>query len=98
MWRFGRVPFTCPYVPGKANVRLLWPVYLMLFTTYAYTMAELEAWLLPRLELFGLSIATLAAAAVIVSRASARLGDSEPLVFDAEPDDEAITLSLHKPA
>jgi hypothetical protein len=97
MWRFGRVPFTCPYVPGKANVRLLWPLYLTLFTTYAYTMAELELRLLSRPRLFAMAIAILAAAAFIVSRLSARLGRTDPLMFDPEPEEEATTLALSTP-
>jgi hypothetical protein len=98
MWRFGRVPFTCPYVPGKANVRLFWPLYLMLFTTYAYTMAELERWLLQRPAHFAASIATLAAAALVISGSSARLGRSDSLLFDPEPEDQPTTLALSSPS
>jgi hypothetical protein len=97
MWRFGRVPFTAPYVPGAANVRLLWPLYLMLFTTYAYTMAELEAWLLARPALFTISVAAMAGAAVAVSLVSGRLSDSKPLAFEAEPEEEVTTLALSSP-
>jgi hypothetical protein len=97
MWRFGRVPFTAPYVPGAANVRLFWPLYLMLFTTYAYTMAELEAWLLARPALFTTAVAMMAGAAVVLSRISARLSDSKPLAFEAEPDEEVTTLALSSP-
>jgi hypothetical protein len=97
MWRFGRVPFTAPYVPGAANVRLLWPLYLTLFTTYAYTMAELEAWLLARPALFAPTVVAIAGTAVTVSRISARLSDSKPLAFEAEPEDEATTLALSSP-
>jgi hypothetical protein len=98
MWRFGRVPFTCPYVPGKANVRLLWPLYLTLFTTYAYTMAELEVRLLGRPRLFAASIVILAASAFVVSRLSARLGRTDALMFDPEPEEEATTLALSSPS
>jgi hypothetical protein len=98
MWRFGRVPFTCQYVPGKANVRLLWPLYLTLFTTYAYTMAELEVWLLGRPRLFVAAIVILGAAAFIVSRVSARVGRTDPLLFDPEAEEEATTLALSSPS
>ncbi len=98
MWRFGRVPFTCPYVPGKANVRLFWPLYLTLFTTYAYTMAELEIWLLSRPGLFAASIGFIAAAALVVSFASARAGRADPLAFEAEPEEQATTLALSSPS
>ena len=43
---YHEVPFTCAYVPGNANVKLLWPVYLLAMTTYAYATARLELWLL----------------------------------------------------
>jgi hypothetical protein len=36
------------YLPGKANLKLLWWVYLFMFTTYAYGMAEVEQRLLQR--------------------------------------------------
>jgi hypothetical protein len=48
IFRLNKIPFTCSYLPGKANLKLLWWVYLFLFTTYAYAMAEVEQWLLER--------------------------------------------------
>jgi hypothetical protein len=42
---FWKIPFTCSYPPGKANVTLLWIFYWLGFTTYAYSMASLEAWM-----------------------------------------------------
>jgi hypothetical protein len=97
MWRFGRVPFTCPYVPGKSNARLLWPLYLTLFTTYAYTMAELEVWLLQQPLWFAVANAILAAAAAGVALASGRLGDRKALTFEIETEDEVTTLALSSP-
>ena len=46
--RFRRVPFACTYVPGKANVKLLWPLYALALTAYASWTARLELWLLGR--------------------------------------------------
>jgi hypothetical protein len=42
---FWKIPFTCSYPPGKANVTILWIFYWLAFTTYAYSMATLEAWM-----------------------------------------------------
>ena len=42
---FWKIPFTCSYPPGKANVTTLWIFYWLAFTTYAYSMASLEAWM-----------------------------------------------------
>ena len=45
---FWKIPFTCSYPPGKANVTILWIFYWLAFTTYAYSMATLEAWMVLR--------------------------------------------------
>jgi hypothetical protein len=45
---FWKIPFTCSYPSGKANVTLLWIFYWVAFTTYAYSMATLEAWMVLR--------------------------------------------------
>jgi len=43
---FRKIPFTCSYQAGKANITVLGVFYWLGFTTYAYTMAALERWLL----------------------------------------------------
>ncbi len=48
LFEFWKIPFTCSYPPGKANVTLLWIFYWVGFTTYAYSMATLEAWMVLR--------------------------------------------------
>jgi len=45
---FAKIPFTCSYLPGKANVKLLGAGYFLAFLIYAYYMADLEARLLQR--------------------------------------------------
>jgi hypothetical protein len=46
LMNFRKVPFTCSYQPGKAYITVLGVFYWLAFTTYAYTMATLERWLL----------------------------------------------------
>lgn len=43
---FQKIPFTCTFLPGKANITMFGFLYFLAFTTYAYTMAALESWLL----------------------------------------------------
>jgi hypothetical protein len=43
---FQKLPFTCTYLPGKANLKLRWPIYFFGFTTYAFTLTQMEQWLL----------------------------------------------------
>jgi hypothetical protein len=52
LFRFDKIPFTCSYTPGKANLKLWWWVYLFGFTNYAYTMTELEELFLQDRRLF----------------------------------------------
>ena len=40
--RFYKLPFTCTYLPGRSRIRTLWPFYLTGFTTFTFSMAELE--------------------------------------------------------
>ncbi|HEV3198414.1 MAG TPA: hypothetical protein VGZ73_10910 [Bryobacteraceae bacterium] len=42
---FRKVPFTCSHLPGKVNLVGLSVLYILGFTTYSSTMADLESWL-----------------------------------------------------
>ena len=44
--RFHKVPFTCSYVPGRARVMYLWPLYGLFVGAYAYQASRLDLWLL----------------------------------------------------
>jgi hypothetical protein len=70
MFRFPKIPFTCPYLPGRANIIFLWAAYGFAFLTFAYTLASYERELLRDAAEFG-QFATLAiifAGAVIAHR------------------------------
>ncbi len=45
-YRFPKIPFTCSYLPGAAKIVILWPLYFLGFTSFAYAAANIEAWLL----------------------------------------------------
>ena len=45
---FPKIPFTCTYLPGKANLRVTWPKYAAIFFVYCGLVPRLAAWLLPR--------------------------------------------------
>jgi len=42
---FRKVPFTCSHLPGKVNLVGLSVLYILGFTMYSSTMADLESWL-----------------------------------------------------
>lgn len=90
-----KIPFTCTYLPGKANLRLLIIPYLFAFTTYAYTMTALELRLMRNPVLFA---AFICAAFVILSAAIARrnrkLSRRKSFVYEAVPLRVAEPLNL----
>ena len=54
---FEKFPFACSYLPGKANLKVSWPLYLFSFTTYISVMLTLEHWMLLRpLRFFWLAV------------------------------------------
>ncbi|MGH9392561.1 MAG: hypothetical protein ACRD1E_00185, partial [Terriglobales bacterium] len=69
LYRFRKLPFTCAYVPGRANLKVWWSAYWLMFTIFAYGSAALERrlWASPELLLAlsaaGLVLAAAAAAA-----------------------------------
>jgi len=92
---FDKLPFTCSYLPGKANLKVSWPIYLFGFTTYLSTMVTLEYWMLQRPARF----VWLAALVVVVQGALAIYrwrvtGRDVTLVFDEQPEPLVRTLDL----
>ena len=95
---FRKIPFTCSYLPGRANLTALWFFYWLAFTTYAYSSASLEAWILARparMACFYL-IGCAAVTAAIVYR-NRLLDEGFSLVFEDEPDPVVRTLNLSTP-
>ncbi len=92
---FRKVPFTCSYFPGKANLIGLLVLYLYGFTTYSYTMAELESALLNR----PVAAAAFFGAAALACRILGRWRDRQNLVlcrleYEDAPDPIVRTLGL----
>ncbi len=91
---FEKFPFTCSYLPGKANLKVSWPVYLFGFTTYVSACLALESWMMQRPP----RLAWLAAVAAMVRLGLAvyhrRLGHEAALVFEEQPEPLVRTLNL----
>jgi hypothetical protein len=92
---FRKVPFTCGYMAGKANVKVLWPVYLLSFAFCTYGFANLEAWAF----VTGTRVATLAAVlagvlVAVVGWRRLRQRRWQPLQFEELPEPAAQALGL----
>jgi len=92
---FEKFPFTCSYLPGKANLKVSWPLYLFGFTTYVSVFLTLEYWMIER----PIRFAWLAAVVVLVQVALAIyrwrvVGREMALVYDEQPEPLVRTLNL----
>jgi hypothetical protein len=95
---FTKIPFTCTYLPGRGHVRVLWPAYVLAFTTYAYTMARLEVALLRQPRAFLIAIAAILTASGVTALLSRRaLARAPALIYEDEPE-SATTLNLEHAA
>jgi hypothetical protein len=92
---FRKIPFTCSYPPGKANVTLLWIAYWAAFLVYAFSMANLESWMVRRprrLIPFYLVVAIIFGFFAWWRRRMDSVGVA--LVFDDAADPAILTLGL----
>lgn len=92
---FRKIPFTCSYPPGKANVSILWVGYWVAFLVYAFAMANLESWMVKRpvrLIPFYLAVAIVLGFFRWWRGRVDRLGLS--LIFDDAEDPAVLTLGL----
>jgi len=90
-----KIPFTCSYPPGKANVTILWVGYWVGFLLYAFSMANLESWMVKRprrLIPFYLLVAILFGGFEWWRRRADAVGVS--LIFDDAADPAVLTLGL----
>ncbi len=96
--RFAKLPFTCSYVPGKANVKGFWPVYVLGFLLYVSFFAKFELWILERpLRIIWLfAFAAAVKAGIRMYRRRLRPEDFR-LVFDERPEPTVRTLNLMQP-
>ena len=93
--RFDKVPFACSYVPGKANLRLLWPAYALALLAYASWTAQLELWLLARPVWWSVACATLLACLMaVIARRRRALAAASPLRYEEAVDPAVQVLGV----
>jgi hypothetical protein len=95
LMNFRKVPFTCSYQPGKANITVLGVFYWFAFTTYAYTMAALERWLLQDgVRWIGFFVLTVVVLGALVLWRKTMRADGLGIVYEDEPNPDVQTLGL----
>jgi uncharacterized SAM-binding protein YcdF (DUF218 family) len=99
---FRKVPFTCSHLPGKVNLVGLSVLYILGFTMYSSTMADLESWLGGLPAAAALFFAVAASACVLLNRWQRRsserwyqeFGRAATLDYDDPGDPVVRTLGL----
>ena len=93
--RLCKIPFTCTYLPGRSQVKTIWPIYVTAFTTFSYSMAGLELQMLRSPRVFSAFIVLATAAALITRRVRRIWLASEPGLRFAEDDPDALFEGFH---
>jgi hypothetical protein len=92
---FRKIPFTCSYFPGKTSMAVMFFLYLAGFTTYSWTMAELETrWIDKPVPLLLFYFAIGAALYGLARLEVAELGVDDALIYEDEPDPIVRSLEL----
>jgi hypothetical protein len=92
---FEKFPFTCSYLPGKRNLKVMWPIYLFSFTTYVSAFLTLEYWMLQRpLRFFSLAAVVILVRAALAIYRWRVVGRDVALVYDEQPEPLVRTLNL----
>lgn len=95
---FRKIPFTCSYLPGKANITTNWIFYWMMFTTYAYSMAALEFWILrSAVRITFAYVMAVIVMAVVVGFRNSQHRHGLSFIFEDEPEPAVRTLNLSTP-
>jgi len=95
LMNFRKIPFTCSYQAGKANITVLGVLYWFAFTSYAYTMATLELWLLhDDARWNGAVVLLLAVLGGLVVWRKTMIVDGSGLVYEDAPNPDVQTLGL----
>ncbi|HSD28127.1 MAG TPA: hypothetical protein VLL75_12545, partial [Vicinamibacteria bacterium] len=79
---FPKIPFTCTYQPGKANLRVTWPRHAAVFVLYCGVVPSLAARVEARPAPFVVSLCVLLAAWLWLVRLRGRQAREGRLLFD----------------
>ena len=93
--RLCKVPFTCTYLPGRSEVKTMWPIYFTAFTTFSFSMAGLELQMLRR-PLVLIAFIVIVTGGAIATRVLRRLWlASDPALRFVEEEHGALFEGFH---
>lgn len=95
LFRFEKLPFACSYLPGRANIKALWPVYLLGFAVYSFGTTALELWMLQGTKAYFTFVFIAGVGIIGLSRfRSAFLKGIKAIQFEDEPEQVVNALTI----
>jgi hypothetical protein len=92
---FRKIPFTCSYFPAKTSMAVMFALYLAGFTTYAWTMGDIERMLMRTPEALAVFyVAGLLALWGLARLERRELGVDDALIYEDEPEPIVRTLEI----
>lgn len=93
MLRLQKIPFTCSFLPGKANLKVMFGVYWALFTAVSASVRALELWSLRDAARYGAVMAGAVAVLLILMRRRAASRGFR-LIYEEQPEPVVRALEL----
>ena len=97
LYQFPKIPFTCSYLPGGANLKVKFGIYAIVLLTVAELGTTLEFWAMHKPSRMAVLLAILLAVA-ISSRIRTTLAAQSPayrIQFEESPPVDLLALDLH---
>lgn len=91
---FDKLPFSCAYVAGKADLKSRWWLFVLAYFCYAATVTAVEKLMFGYPERWAVFFAAAAAAEIGLNAWRRRLDGEAVLEFNARPDPAVQTLEL----
>jgi hypothetical protein len=91
---FEKLPFTCSYVAGRANIRLFWPAYILGFVWYMTAAVSFEVWILKEPSRIVWMLVAAAVIEVLVLAYRRTVTAEFAFIFDDRPEPAVQTLDL----
>lgn len=93
--RFAKLPFTCSYLPGKANIKLYGGLYVLGAIVYSYGMTALERWMLADVKRYAVIIIMFGVIIYKLNRIrNSFLKNESAIRFEEKPADSLNILAL----
>jgi hypothetical protein len=91
---YEKMPFVSTYVPGKANIKYFWALYLVGFVAYTWAFSSLGLFLMQNPLYYIIYYILVADVLYLIKRYQARRNRTFSFVFDEDPEPAMLSLGF----